>query len=309
MCYLDCMPTNPFRTPDFRWLRASHLSENGGRLHRKWDDRWIRRARDFLRQLNRLKRDLNHPRLARLDPAILGAYRVRFDNDERFRWQLEARVVGEQPIAQIAERTGPPVDVIDAYESLFFDVRDSLDATDWVATFVLGPRLYEGFGEQDIDLVWKLVAYGFGYYGLEALLETVYGEPPVIGLGGTELGAEVAAGFRRAVALRSVPITEATAPLLIRLHQRLWEIEREATSGSIVPVFRPLRIPRLELLLALNPSAIPADTCVAGAGTAPKDGDCGDQEQRDDVGLVSLSTQSAVGAAIDEFCQELRKLA
>jgi hypothetical protein len=298
------MPANPFRTPDFRWGRARFLCEHHQRLSRKWDDAWIRRARDFQRELARHAGDLDHPQLARMDPAVLGAHRIRFWGDERFRWQLEARTVGAQPAAEIAERMNLPLDVVEAYEHLFYYVRDRLDDIDWVAAFVFGPRLYTGFSEDDVELIWKLYSYNYGHYFLELMLATVYGVPSGVVIDDVDAAADFARSFRRAVALKAIPVTEQTAPLFIELCEQAQAISREIESTRVAPVHGPFRTDSIELGLDGL-----LDSALAAARKAPDDGEYGDGSNTLDLEAAQKNARKAVEALIDDFLAKARKLA
>jgi hypothetical protein len=233
MCLLDCMPDNPFRAPDYRWARACYLRERRGRLSPKWDDHWVRRAREFRRRLARYKGDIDHPRLGRLDPAVAGAHRLRFGDDEKRRSRLEARIVSGQPAGEIAERAGLTLDVVEAYEALFFAVRDRLECADWVAAFVLGSRLHEGFAVGDEDFILKLYAYNFGPYFLDLVLDSIYGGSTGTDAADTDFTRRFAATFRLAVAIRSIPVTPEAAPKFVMLFARLEEIERMRANGRV----------------------------------------------------------------------------
>jgi hypothetical protein len=289
------MPDNPFRKPDYRWERARFLCEYGGPLSPKWDDRWIRRACDFQRRLAGFDGDVDHPRLTRLDPAILGAYRLRFKVDEHYRWQVEARIVGDQPASEIAARSGVSVKVIEAYESLFYAVRDRLRCIDWVATFVFGPRLYRGFREDDVELVWKLFAYNHGYNFLELVLSTVYGVRSGAVIDDADAAAEFARSFRRAVALKAIPVTEKTAPLFIQLAQRLQEINREAEATRVAPVLGPIRIEPIEGSLDRL-----LDTDLAVAGKAPDDEKRVDESNTLDLDSARKNAQKTLDALFED---------
>jgi hypothetical protein len=303
------MPANPFRTPDYRWQRASYLCAHQQRTDHCWDDNLIMRARAFLLRLDRHDGVLDHPRLARLDPAILGAHRVRFNGDERFRWQLEARIVGEQPAAEIANRTGLSLDVVEAYEHLFYFVRDRLRSTDWVAMFIFGPRLYTGFSEDDVELIWKLYSYNFGYYFLELALATVYGVPSGVVIDDIEAATDFAASFRRAVALKAIPVTEKTAPLFLDLVQRLQEINREAEATRTDTVFGPVRVDPFDLTSMMGRVVRSADPGLVADGASREDGRCGTRANEPDADPIRQKAQRSADAVVDEFIARARKLA
>ena len=243
MTLIDCHPRNPFRPPHWRWAQGRLLHEQRLRANRRRDDAWVLRARRFQVALARAGGDLDHPRLARLDPAVLGACRLH-RGAPRPRWEAEARLVAGQDIGAIAARLGLPTEVLVAYEALFYAVGDRLEILDWVAAVVFGPRVYIGLAPDDLELIWKVFAYSGGPLILDAVIAATVGGP-------TALQGEAAAGgrsvlsdhVRLAIAVKTLPITPESAPLLIRLADRLRDLERADAAGSAGPAFAPIVLP------------------------------------------------------------------
>jgi hypothetical protein len=165
---MDLWPDSPFRPVDWRWARARELAFGPGRRQR-WDDDRVIQAHRFFLTWRRVGGELTGPGLAGEDPAILGAVQLLHGSPRR-RWELEARILARQTDEEIGSRLGVPTPVIEAYESLFFAVRDKLQASDWIMCDAIGPRIYEGLGEGDLDLIWKLWAYRGGPLVLDALI-------------------------------------------------------------------------------------------------------------------------------------------
>jgi hypothetical protein len=155
MDLLMCRPDNPFRPVDWRWQRACLLIEKRVRL-RRWDDSWVRRVRRFQRTLTRYRGDLQHPRLTRLDSAVAGACWLRFLAEEGARTDVESSILNGQSDEAIAAQSDLPAATIEAYQALFFHVRDRLHCVDWLAAFVAGPAV----AEQVAELI--LTAWGIG---------------------------------------------------------------------------------------------------------------------------------------------------
>ena len=112
----DLLASSPFRPPDWRWRRAILPPWPRARGPRK-DDGWIARARRFLAALDRSGGDTGHPRLARLDPEVLGAFLLARSSARR-RWELEARILAGQGDDEIAGRLGVGEGAVAAYEAL-----------------------------------------------------------------------------------------------------------------------------------------------------------------------------------------------
>src|SRR5262245_47572003 len=121
---LDLRHDAPGRRPDWRWRLAGFLINNPDeRLARELADRRVVGA-------YRLLRDLQRPPAEQLSPgtALLAAYEIHTDEDQMRRWVVEARLLTQEPLEQIASRCGLSTEVLTVYADLFFDVRDRLDA-------------------------------------------------------------------------------------------------------------------------------------------------------------------------------------
>jgi len=275
MTLVDCNPRNPLRPPHWRWEQALLLREGRLRANRRRDDAWVLRARAFQRALEQVGGDPGHPRLARLDRDVLGAYRLRH-GAERPRWEVEARLVAGQDDAAIADRLG----VAAAYEALYFAVADRLESLDWVAAVVFGPRVYVGLAAGDVDLLVKVVAYNLGPSALDAFVAWL-GWPGVARPGPMPIvGAGLVQSFSLLVAAQALRVDEASAPKLIRLGDRLREIEHAAAADSAAPTFAPIALPAdafftpTTIVTPAPPAAIgpPVDRVgVGGPGSDPVD--------------------------------------
>jgi hypothetical protein len=82
--------------------------------------------------------------------------------------QLKILVVGDCPVSEIAARTGISVSILEAWESIFFDVRAARDASDWVFRWVMVPLLQQGNGRLAAKLKF---AYAGGPLAAKALLD------------------------------------------------------------------------------------------------------------------------------------------
>jgi hypothetical protein len=71
---------------------------------------------------------------------------------------------------EIAFRTGCGEDAITVFEALFFNVREKLIYRDYILNPVLAQSITQGLTDRQHDLLWKLVAYAFGPYALDAMI-------------------------------------------------------------------------------------------------------------------------------------------
>jgi hypothetical protein len=226
------LPWNSSRPLDWRWQRAGELLASRARRRRR-DDGWVARARRFRAALARARGDDRDPRVARADPALLGARRLA-RVDRRRRWVLEARLLAGQSDAEVAARMGLGADAVAAYEAVFYAVRDGLGATDWVHLVVIGLGLYDGFDSADEETALKLYGYHLGPLVLDALLENVFtGGRPVA-------DPRLADQLRLALAVQSIEVTPDNAAGVLRLHRLSLDLEREEADLGASAVTGPI---------------------------------------------------------------------
>ena len=255
---LDCSPASPFCPPDWRWRLAAAL--RSGLLPRR------RRLRDpRVAAAARLQAGLARPGRAE-DRAVLAASRLRSEGDARRRLELEARVLAGQPAGAIAARLGLPADVVEAFEKLFFDVRDRLDAPDYIAAVAIGPALHRhGLVVDDAGTLLKVIGYGYGPHVLDVLMAVLDD--------GSGRGADAAEPglsrlVRMAIAARALPAGGPGARGLLALHARLLADEREAADNAADAITGPVTA---TVGMAL---ASPEPGHRSGPESLPKDG-CG----------------------------------
>ena len=238
---IDIHRRSPFRAPAWRWIRAATRNGDCPRAARH-DDDWVRRACRFRAALDRSGDDDGHPRVAGADPTVLAAYRVHLGGP-RARWEVEARLLAGQDDAAISIKTGIPAEAIEAFEAIFYSVRDRLEARDWVGAMVLGPRLYRGLEKGDVELAWKVVGYNLGPFVLEALIGSPGGALTDLStVARADTSMSTADPLRTALAALTLPVNDETAPKLIRLAARLRQVEHESASRASAAVFAPVRM-------------------------------------------------------------------
>jgi hypothetical protein len=102
--------------------------------------------------------------------------RAIYTGDELFRAELEALVLADASVAQIADRCALPFETVSTYEQIFFDVRDRLGASSFILHCVIGPALGEGFSLNDIGTLWRYAGYMRGPHYLAALIQAFPGK-------------------------------------------------------------------------------------------------------------------------------------
>jgi hypothetical protein len=150
--------------------------ETGRRANRHIDDDWVRRARRVRANLRDDSKPMQRRRQSRKDADILAALRLATSESSQ-RWELQARLLTCQPLGEVAEIMGLPLAVVQAFEALFFAVRDRLHAPAWIITQVLGPGAWHGFARSDIGKVWMALAYQGGPRVLELVMAVTRDQP------------------------------------------------------------------------------------------------------------------------------------
>jgi len=173
---------NPLRRPSWRWDRITFLASKPGvktRKPAKFDDNIIVTGRNYLNQYNAVTRNtaqLGNP--VDMDNAFTGVYTQypymamahKIYTDRTFaRYAIEAMVLARQSPTDIAKELGCPVEVIETYEFVFYDVRDRLDSSMYIMDALLSPALKHGMGGTDFDFLWKNIAYTHGIGALRAM--------------------------------------------------------------------------------------------------------------------------------------------
>jgi hypothetical protein len=168
---------HPLRPPAWRWLRAVDLADNRQPCSEE-DDDWVCQALHFYHRLRRSLGAAAQGELAQDMPALFQAHSLFTVPPSFQRWEIEARLLTDEPFEQIALKYGSQTEVIDAYHAVFFHVRDRLQASGYIRHLAIGPKLLFGLTEDDVDVILKLYAYGGGPCVLDLLVD-YYRRPPV----------------------------------------------------------------------------------------------------------------------------------
>lgn len=233
---LELRSTNPMRPVDWRWQRAKFLSDNGCKatVH---DDNLTSRALKFARRAIVCLNDSDYNRLLDDYPELFEAWHLYKEASCRlFRFEIEARVMADEPIAAIARKTGIAPAIITAYEDCFFEVRPRLDAQSYIQQGVLQPAAMAGIKNREYDLLWKL----YGYWGGPVVLDTlIYGQTPSTK---PDSPAGVAAFWqddiadqvrqKAAVAMRKMAVDSQTSQDILTVYQKMVALERTAGEGK-----------------------------------------------------------------------------
>lgn len=159
---------DPSRPPHWRWVLATDLAEARDGRFRRCGDAATRSAKRFWLSWVRCRDEGDRRRLAARMPATAQAFSIFSDPRGMSRTVLEARILAAEAPAAIARKCAAPLPLIQIYERVFFDVRDRLDASDYVLTHAIGRGLREGTGSYDAAL--KLLAYLGGVHVLDEIM-------------------------------------------------------------------------------------------------------------------------------------------
>lgn len=153
------------RPVDARWTRALYIHETGDTLTAK-DDTWVRQALSYLKRMKLAKAGpdvaASTRRAVTAFPIIHAAEEIKAES-RLVRWLLEAMTLANEPRHVMAQATALPSAVVEAYENLFYDVRDRLQADVFIMSSIMPPGMVRtGVPTFDVDVTYKLLAYRGG---------------------------------------------------------------------------------------------------------------------------------------------------
>jgi len=171
MSILTYRASNPRRCPDWRWQRAKELAA-GSRLINGRDDVYTRELSKFSRLLDRCETEDDYLLVLDARPDLYEAYML-YDAQEvltEHRWELEARILAQEPQADIQRKMGITPEIQDAFCTAFFDVRDRLQSPSLITHTIIGRAVQTGLAERAYDCLWKLFGYWCGPSVLDAVI-------------------------------------------------------------------------------------------------------------------------------------------
>lgn len=238
---LNALRNNPMRSPHWKWLRVLSIESGGPKASRAMDGadgfRWIRRAlRLKRRHAEAASRPMALYHLARVDGDLFWAHSLWADEKQPTRWAIEARILAGETNEEIAKKIGCEVGVIDAYESVFFNVREKLANTEYIVNVVMADSVTKGLTERQYDLLWKMFGYTGGSHVLDAMITRFSAiERPKKPEDVSEFFQNSAINSMRhkaAVAALTVPINSHTQLALLDAYVKYVEIERTTENAT-----------------------------------------------------------------------------
>jgi hypothetical protein len=143
---VDLGAANPRRPVDWRWQRAGLMLELGLRWSRRRDDAQVRRAKQYRAALRRCRGEADRRSLERKMPDVAGAVAIH-EGEPTTRGAVEARLLAGEPIEAIARRCSVPVEAVEIYEQLFFNVADRLTSTSYILFHAVGAASNNGLDQ------------------------------------------------------------------------------------------------------------------------------------------------------------------
>lgn len=196
--------------------------------------KWIKQAAQFQRAMNRCVTDRQRTALSLECPALFWARWVYLKASSPFKYAIEAHLLARESNREIAFKNGCSLEVVEAYEQLFFNVRERLAHREYIVNVVMGEAVHRGLHERSYDLLWKL----FGYAAGPCVLDTMIGRLPL--LCWTHRPEDVPSFFqdtaislmkqKATIAALTVPVNSSTHIDLIAAFVKYVEVERTTDS-------------------------------------------------------------------------------
>ena len=203
--YPDLVRIDPMRRLSWRWDRASLLIEKGSRFHKSRDDEPTGRAMQYLRVLHRSRSAGESSAAMMIKPDLVDIYQAqRVDAAADVQaWVVQARLLARQAADEIGPLVSMEAAGVEAYESLFFNIRDRLEAKVYIGKIAIGWTSVTAAAGCDLGTVVRWIGYFAGLDVLD-LAERVL-LPSMAGWGLHLLDCELATKIRELAAVLMMP--------------------------------------------------------------------------------------------------------
>jgi hypothetical protein len=166
------------RRPDWRAVRAILLAEQVPRRFRaeRHDDYFVRAYRHYVIEMTDGYGDEERRRaVCRELPHVHKAHELHFKSDPETRQILQAWLLTREEFSDIGDRVATESAVVEHFEQLFFNVRDRLDCSGWIAKVIRGPRSSSTLNcetkwELERGIFYRMIAFYGGPIALNALI-------------------------------------------------------------------------------------------------------------------------------------------
>ena len=235
---IDLVATNPWRPVDWRYRRANGILNGEIRTNRASEDRLVWRIVQFLRRYRPLEAD--REQIAAREALVRRNYPiywvVRLLRMGSVCSEIEAWLLSGVPAATVAKQMGHPVELIEAFKLIAFDIDGRRENRSFVLNFIIGDAIHRELKFDQFSTIWKFYGYMYGPVMLEALVtETVN---PIRPMSVEEVAGALRGDARgnmlrkHALATRLVPINSFTTAEISEGFHRELELERKNESAG-----------------------------------------------------------------------------
>jgi hypothetical protein len=158
--------------PDWRWQWACAIQDRS-QSRRSSDPAWLPLLLALAERAHPSGNTLSELPV----PAILLQALELYQSQGQLVWELEARILAGQTDQEIEEATAVPAAVIAAYEHAFFNVRNRLEAEDYISIVVIERSNFCELDESDLKGLWAHYGYSAGPRMLELVMAVSLGRP------------------------------------------------------------------------------------------------------------------------------------
>ena len=164
------------RSPAWRWQRAQAVVQHGLTCTARTDDAPTLRVVEYLRACELPLSGSQAQGGIPTDAVLYAAHRL-YEAEGLVHFIVQARLLARQSPAEVARLTSFEPDIIEWFESIFFDVRKHLDARDWIANQVLWPGLEAHLHIDALGGALMAIGYRLGPAILDIALAVVTDAP------------------------------------------------------------------------------------------------------------------------------------
>ena len=232
--HLTYRKSNPRRPVDWRWQLAEYLSTSGRDIPPTHLDDDLRVAFGFQQEIAECRDNDDRLKLLNRLPDFYEAWDMSQALDaNHHRWEIEARLLARNSPQRISNCLGISERTVDIYESWFFNVRDRLEHSGYIAHQVLGQCVHRGLSTRDYDCLWKLMGYYRGSPDVDHMIEgyKALGECEEF-TAGVRSVSKRALEVKAMIILQGMPIDAETRPLILDTWVKLLQMEQAADGGG-----------------------------------------------------------------------------
>jgi hypothetical protein len=221
-------PDNIRRPVDWRWQVACRR-QLGQRL--PVTSARISQAQELVASLLACRSDADRDRLDQREPILHPAYSIYRGSDKLARGRLEAYLLGRLSFDEIAGRCGCTTAVVEAYEQLYFSVRDRLKHPLLIRDIAFDGRRFDGapgISDDDVDLILKRAGFEQAGAALEPMLRYYASNWETLSQDNLPARPDLV-NLHRIISMRKLILVWLTPPQIDRaktLHEMGLELER-----------------------------------------------------------------------------------